>query len=141
MNHRTTILTIFVLALLVSTFVLLRTRNLSPKENVVATHGTVEPPAPAVPVPPPVTPAPATNPQAQAVAEAEAAAPVGKFVPGHFPGVSVSHEPGSHRPTPPDGTPRTVPKEQEIILPDGRRLIGVTIDETWRVPLRLKTHP
>jgi hypothetical protein len=76
--------------------------------------------------------APAPNPPLQEIS----AVPSVEFTPGHFPGVSVRHEPGTHRPTPPEGTPRTVPQEQEIALPDGRRLIGVTLDETWRIPLR-----
>jgi hypothetical protein len=32
-----------------------------------------------------------------------------------------------------------VPESREVVLPDGRVLIGVTLDETWRVPLKLKT--
>ena len=61
------------------------------------------------------------------------------YTPGHFPGVSVRHLPGTHVPTPPEGTERTVPESREVVLPDGRVLIGVTLDETWRVPLKLKT--
>ena len=58
------------------------------------------------------------------------------YVPGHFPGVSVRHVPGTHVPTPPEGTERTVPESREVVLPDGRVFIGVTLDETWRVPLK-----
>jgi hypothetical protein len=136
MNRRITALAIIVLAVLVST-VLLRKRNGHPEEPVIATHETAELQTPVDAVPAPAVHPPAIQPQAQA-AEVP---PVGKFVPGHFPGVSVSHEPGTQHPTPPEGTPRTTPKEQEIILPDGRRLIGVTLDETWRVPLRQKAEP
>ena len=90
---------------------------------------------------PPIYPAPAQRANEPAPQLASEPSSPGTFVPGHFPGVSVSHEPVTHRPTPPDGTPRTKPEEKEIILPDGRRLIGATLDETWRVPLRQKPNP
>lgn len=61
------------------------------------------------------------------------------YTPGHFPGVSVRHVPGTHVPSPPEGTERTVPESREVVLPDGRVFIGVTLDETWRVPLKAKT--
>jgi len=137
MNRRITALAIIIFAVLVSA-VLLWPRNGHPAETVIATHEAVEPQALVAPVPAPLVTPPAIQPQVQAAADVP---PVGKFVPGHFPGVSVSHEPGTQHPTPPEGTPRTTSKEQEIILPDGRRLIGVTLDETWRVPLRQKAEP
>ncbi len=77
-------------------------------------------------IPPPVSP----------VRPAEAVPPADNgFAPGHFPGVSVRHEPGTHRPTPAAGTPRSQPVEHDVMLPDGRRLKAVTLDESWRVPL------
>ena len=145
MTRRIFALAIVVLALLVWT-VLLRTRDVAPAESGAGLHAkveaqgavNVEAPPPAAPAPPPVEPPPASQQPAPETAEAT---PIGKFVPGHFPGVSVSHEPGTHRSTPPQGTPRTIPQQQEIVLPDGRRLIGATLDETWRVPLRLNAKP
>ena len=64
-----------------------------------------------------------------------------EFTPGHFPGISVRHEPGTHRPTPPAGTPRSQPVEQEVVLPDGRRLKALTLDESWRVPVTAEEDP
>ncbi len=59
------------------------------------------------------------------------------YVPGHFPGVEVRTDAGSHAPTPPPGT-RTPPAESVVELPDGRRLRAATVDETWRVPLKAR---
>jgi hypothetical protein len=89
-----------------------------------------------IPPLPQATPAFAAVP---ALRDTEPAPPDPSYAPGHFPGVSVRHMPGTHVPTPPEGTERTVPESREVVLPDGRVLIGVTLDETWRVPLKLKT--
>ncbi len=142
MSRRSSVIAAVVLTLLLATSLLWRPEAVSGKTEPLGP--TTFPPrqieGPEIlPAQPAAVPAPAPAPPSAQAALAEPA--VGNFVPGHFPGVSVSHEPGTHRPTPPDGTPRTVPKEQEIILPDGRRLIGVTLDETWRVPLRAKADP
>ncbi len=88
------------------------------------------PPAPSEPValsvPPTIIPAAGVEPP---------------FESGHFPGIEVRFEPGTHRPTPPPGTPRTPPRETEIILPDGRRFTGATVDESWRIPLKSPPAP
>jgi hypothetical protein len=87
----------------------------------------------------PPLPQPAVAPvPAPAIRNTEPAPRDPSYAPGHFPGVSVRHVPGTHVPTPPEGTERTVPESREVVLPDGRVFIGVTLDETWRVPLKAK---
>ena len=87
----------------------------------------------------PPLPQPAVVPvPAPAIRNTEPAGRDPSYAPGHFPGVSVRHVPGTHVPTPPEGTERTVPESREVVLPDGRVFIGVTLDETWRVPLKAK---
>ncbi|WP_035614602.1 hypothetical protein [Haloferula sp. BvORR071] len=111
-------------------------------EKAAATLTAAPPPAqkpaapdPSLPAPLPAKartpPAPALEPQAEAET----------YVAGHFPGVSVRHLPGTDQPTPPEGTPRTPAKVSEVVLPDGQTLIGASVDESWRIPLKAEAKP
>ncbi len=92
---------------------------------------------PATPVPDTTSPSPvAALPVAGPAPEPVELAP--GFVPGHFPGIFVMEEPGTHVATPPEGTPKTKLVEEEITLKDGRKLTGITLDETYRIPLKAR---
>lgn len=118
-----------------------RSNQESAPESAPEAPATIAPEVTTVPpqqIPPLPKPTPASGP-APAIRKAGSAPRDPSYAPGHFPGVSVRHVPGTHVPTPPEGTERTVPETQEVVLPDGRVFIGVTLDETWRVPLKLET--
>ena len=138
-----TALAVLVIAALCSP-ILFRHRASAPKrftgESAPGLPHDISATIPAVPpqqIPP--LPQPAVMPvPAPAIRKVEPAPPAPSYAPGHFPGVSVRHVPGTHVPTPPEGTERTVPESREVVLADGRVFIGVTLDETWRVPLKAK---